>query len=98
LRGTTKATVLVGDMKCKQLCVFSVYDVKPVYFLSMATENLNWKVKESKVYDETKKKEVKMKFLRTKIQEIYNYNTNSVDIADQLRSNCHFQRLTRKRK
>ena len=48
-RGTTKAAVLVGDDTCKDLVTFSVYDVKPVYFMSMAAENLNWKVKERKV-------------------------------------------------
>lgn len=98
LRGTTKAAVLVGDSGCKDLCAFSVYDVKPVYFMSMAAENLNWKVKERKVYDVTKKKEVKMKFLRTEIQDNYNNNMNSVDIADQLRGSYSFQRFTRNRK
>ena len=83
LRGTTKAAVLVGDENCKDLVVFSVYDVKPVYFISMAAENLNWKVKERKVYDPTKNKEINLKYLRTEIQENYNYNMNAVDIADQ---------------
>jgi hypothetical protein len=34
--GTTKAAVLTGDPEAPDLVAFSVYDTKPVHFLSMA--------------------------------------------------------------
>ena len=39
-RGTVKASVLVGDSKCKGLVALSFYDSKPVYFISNACENI----------------------------------------------------------
>ncbi len=42
VRGTTKAAVLEGDPDCPQLVAFSVYDTKPVHFLSMAATSLKW--------------------------------------------------------
>ena len=97
-RGATKAAVLVGDETCKNMLAFSVYDSKPVYFLSMAAENIKWIKKKRKFYDATLHKEKIIKFLRTDIQEKYNFNMNSVDIADQLRDSYNFQRFGRNRK
>ena len=38
-----KAAVLLGDDRCNNMFAFYVYgDVKPVYFLSMAAENIKW--------------------------------------------------------
>ena len=75
--GTTKTVILVGDTVCKGLTAFYVYDMKPVYILSMATEHLKWIVKERKVYYAMLNKEEKIKFLRTDIPDNYNYNMNS---------------------
>jgi hypothetical protein len=36
VRGTTKAAVLEGDSECPDIVAFSVYDIKPVNFLSTA--------------------------------------------------------------
>jgi hypothetical protein len=40
VRGTTKAAVLTGDPENPDLVAFSVYDTKPVHFLSMACTGL----------------------------------------------------------
>jgi hypothetical protein len=48
VRGTTKAAVLEGDPECRDLVAFSVYDTKPVHFLSMACTDLSWKEKTKK--------------------------------------------------
>jgi hypothetical protein len=38
VRGTTKAAVLEGDPECPNIVAFSVYDQKPVNFLSTCIE------------------------------------------------------------
>ena len=42
VRGTTKAIVLKGDLLCENLVAASVYDTKPVHFLSMVCDNIKW--------------------------------------------------------
>ena len=55
-RGTTKAAVLKGDNDCADLVDFSVYDSKPVHFLSMACRELRWKRIIKNVYDKDKRR------------------------------------------
>eukprot|EP00957_Ditylum_brightwellii_P041759 3162387-Ditylum_brightwellii.AAC.1 len=43
---TVKAAVLEGDTECPCLVASSVYDSKPVYYLSMVTHELKWVVKQ----------------------------------------------------
>ena len=50
-RGTVKAVVLKGDGECPVLIAISVYVTKPVHFLSMACEKIEWIVKERKVFN-----------------------------------------------
>jgi len=45
-RGTVKASVHVGNSKCKGLVGLSFYDSKSVYFISNACENIKLKKKE----------------------------------------------------
>ena len=42
MRGTVKAAVLEGDLDCTNLVALSVYDSKPVYYLSMVYSKLRW--------------------------------------------------------
>ena len=42
VRGTVKAAVLKGDDNCPNLIAASVYDTKPVHYLSMVSENIKW--------------------------------------------------------
>jgi hypothetical protein len=98
VRGRTKAAVLENDPECKDLVAFSVYDTKPVHFLSTACTNLCWKEKEKRVYDKDAGVNVVMKFLRTEMQDSYNHIMNHVDRADQMRGNYRIDRWTRNRK
>jgi Transposase IS4 len=50
VRGTVKAAVLEGDESCPNLVAVSVYDTKPVHFLSMSCESIEWITKERKVF------------------------------------------------
>ena len=46
VRGTVKAAVLKGDKDCPDLVACSVYDTKPVHYLSMVSEKLQWIAKD----------------------------------------------------
>ncbi len=69
----------------RYLVAFSVYDTKPVHFLSSAATSLKWRSKKKKVYDSSTNKVVEIYFLRTEIQNDYNFGMNDVDISDRLR-------------
>ena len=45
VRGTVKAAVLKGDANCPDLVALSVYDTKPVHFLSMFCKEIKWVLK-----------------------------------------------------
>ena len=42
VRGTVKAAVLEGDPACPEMVAVSVYDNKPVHFISMACDSIKW--------------------------------------------------------
>jgi len=85
LNGTAKAAVLIGDEACPGLLTCSVYDSKPVHFLSTAVINIKWIIKDWKIFDYSVDDCVPMKFLRTNMQEMYNYGMNKIDLGDQYR-------------
>jgi hypothetical protein len=93
-----RAAVLEGDAEIPNLVAVSYYDQKPVHFLSTICETIKWIVCEKSVYCvDTEKKET-MKFLRLNINNDYNHDMGSVDIADQLRNYYRFDHWMRKRK
>ena len=90
VRHTVKAAVLKGDEVSKDLVSVSLYDTKPVYFLSSACQELKWIKKEKKVFDPKQKKTVQMPFYRLNIVDFYNHNMGNVDLADQLRNHYRY--------
>ena len=85
VRGTVKAAILVGDSGCQNLIASSVYDTKPVNYLSMISDSIKWVVKEKKVFNvDTNQVEI-LKFLRLNQINAYNNGMGDVDLADQLR-------------
>ena len=42
VRGTVITDELVGDNKCPSLIAVSIYDTKPVHFISMSVDNIKW--------------------------------------------------------
>jgi len=85
VRGTVKAAVLNGDPLCPSLVAVSVYDTKPVHFLSMICESIAWIQKERQVFNvETNRMET-MRFLRLNVNDSYNMDMGHVDVSDQLR-------------
>ena len=51
VRGTAKAAKLVGYPGCPNLIASSVYETKPVHYLSMVSKSIKWKKLEQKVYN-----------------------------------------------
>ncbi len=90
VRGTVKAAVLKGDQGCPGLVAASVYDTKPVHFLSMSCESIEWVKKERRVWDMERMEMCTMNFLRLNINDEYNTGMNDVDIADQKRNQYRF--------
>jgi Transposase IS4 len=98
VRGTVKAAVLKGDKDCRDMIAVSVYDAKPVYFLSMVHSEIKWVVNTNKVFSKTSNKMEDNNFLRLNINTDYNNKMNSVDSADQLRNSYRFDHWLRMRK
>ena len=67
MRRETNADVLQGGVECPDPVVFSVYDTKPVIFLSMEFENLVWNINEQDIYDKATKKKVKFQLYCTEL-------------------------------
>ena len=86
VRGTVKAAVLKGDSECPNLCAISVYDTKPVHFITMCNEKIEWIKKKRKVYDKVTKKVKTVDYLRLNVNDDYNNGMGDVDVADQLRN------------
>ena len=98
VRGTVKAAVLLGDRNCPNLVAVSVYDTKPVHFLSMICESIKWVEKSRQVYDPAEEKMVALGFMRLNLNNDYNLDMGHVDVADQLRGNYRMDKWQRQYK
>ena len=98
VRGTVKAAKLDGDPSFPNLVAVSVYDTKPVHFLTTIAKEIKWIQLQRKVWNnQTNRMEV-LKYLRLEHIDMYNNNMGGVDIADQLRGNYRFDHWVRNRK
>jgi len=79
--------VLQGDRNCPDLVACSFYDSKPVHFISMVAESLEWITKTRAVFDKEEQTMTALDFLRLNVTDECNNNMHEVDIADQLRNN-----------
>jgi len=86
-RNTVKVAILEGDSIIEDLIAISFYDSKPVYFLSSTISEIQWNTVTKKVFSKNLDKKVLVPFLRPNFVDEYNYDMNSVDRADQLRTN-----------
>lgn len=86
VRGTVKAAKLVSDPGCLHFIASSVYDTRPVHYLSMVSDSIKWVEKERKV------------FLRLNQIDAYSNGMGHVDLADQLRGVYCLDRFVRNRK
>ena len=82
VRGTVKAEKLTDYPTCPNLLAVSVYHTKPVHFLLLAAESIEWVEKHREVYNKSLKKMQLMKFLCLNVNNDYNYGMGGADIAD----------------
>jgi hypothetical protein len=85
--GRVKMAVLLGDKDCPNLVSVSVYDTKPVHFLSMVCESIKWIEKSCPVFNPKEKQMTPMSFMWLNINDAYNSDMGHLDVADQLRGN-----------
>ena len=84
VRGTVLDAELVGDSKCPSLIAISVYDTKPVHFISMTSDSIKWEEKSISVYSISIGQMSTMKLLRLNVNDDYNYGMGGSDIADHI--------------
>ena len=58
-----KVAKLEGDPNCLCLIISSVYDTKPMHYLSMVSEEVKWMVKAKDIYNKETKKIEPLQFL-----------------------------------
>ena len=85
-----KAAVLRGDKCCPNLVASSVYDTKPVNFLSMVCQQLKWIVKEKPAFNVDTGRVEYLRFLIMNTINGYNNTMVHVDISDQIRNRYRF--------
>ena len=98
VRGTVKAAVLEGDDDCPSLVCTSVYDTKPVHFMSTICDSIKWITKKRRVFNVSTQMWHVMDFLRLNINDGYNAEMGHVDISDQLRNQYRFDHWLRMQK
>jgi hypothetical protein len=64
VRGTVKVALLKNDPEVPNVIACSVYDTKPVHFLTTVAPKVDWIVKERKVWSKAKLSNIHIKFFR----------------------------------
>ena len=98
VRGTVKAAKLIGDPGCPNLIASSIYDSRPVHYLSMVSKSIKWVTLERQVYNVESGAVETMQFLRLNQIHAYNHGMGDVDLADQLRGVYRLDRFVRNKK
>lgn len=98
VRGTAKAAVLKGDSDCPNLVASSVYDAKPVHYLSMVSTEIRWIEVAKAVHNVDTGAVETLRFLRLNNIAQCNKEMGNVDLADQLRGNCRMDKNVRNKK
>jgi len=100
VRGAVKVAKLSGvdALDDCPLVAVSVYDTKPVHFLMMCTEKVEWVTKRRLVWDSSSGMMTEAEFLRLTVNDNYNNYMSMVDQADQLRGYYRPDRFLRQNK
>ena len=98
VRSTVKTAILMGDSQCISLIASSVYDTKPVHYLSTASIEIKWFTKDKLVYNINTGKKKSLQFLRLNQINTYNNSMGDVDQVDQVRGSYRFNTWIKNRK
>ena len=82
--GTVKAALLLGDDRVQYLVASSIYDTKPVHYLSMVSVRIEWIEVKKKAFNVDTNQWEEIKFLRMNFINNYNFTMGHVDVSDQL--------------
>ena len=85
VRGTVKAALLLSDDYVPCLVASSVYNTKPVHYLSMVSIRIEWIKVKKKVFNIDTNEWEEIDFLRMNFINNYNFTMGHVDVSDQLR-------------
>jgi hypothetical protein len=97
VKGTTNAAALKRDEDFPNLIALSVHDTKPIPFLLMSCETIQWITKERylrQVQGSTRSKN----HLRLNINDNYNKEMGHVNVSDQLQNYYWFDHYMRQQK
>ena len=78
---TAQHTVRVTGVKASSVC----HHTKPIHYLRMVSESIEWVEKEKKVYNADTNKVESLELLQLNQIEMYNNVMGNVDVADHLR-------------
>lgn len=90
--------VLESDNGGENFVAVSVYDNKPVYFMSSFSKTICWVMKQRKVWSNRMQHYITLNFIRLNINDDYNNFMGKVDVSDQLRNVYRLMRGSRKSK
>ena len=79
-----EAAVLDGVPDLPGLAAMLFYDTKPVHFLSMCCNAIEWIHKTRQLYDPKTQMMRDAHLLQINVKDSYNYNMNSVEPSEQL--------------
>ena len=96
--GTVKVAELNVEGIDETIVATSVYDSKPVYFLSSSCSEVRWVKKTKKVWAQEKGCMMELEFLRLSSADNYNGGMGNVDASDQKRLSYRPDRFMRKMK
>jgi len=98
VRGTCKASVLMNSPKSPNLLAISVYDTKPVHFLTFHEDCVRWKKCIKSVFNKASRRMEDVTFWRLQVIDNYNGSMGWVDVADQIRNYYRQDKNMRNRK
>ena len=98
VRGTVRAAVLMNNPNAPNMLSISVYDTKPVHFLTMHEYSVVWVKCKRLVYNKVTRQNVEVDFWRMAVINNYNGSMGWVDVVDQLRNYYRQDKNMRNRK
>jgi len=98
VRGTVKAAVLEGEPNAPGMLAISLYDSKPVHFLTYHEEGVRWKKCTRQVWSKKHGHMIDIDFWRLQVVVNYNGTMGWVDVANQLRNYLRQDKNMRNRK
>ncbi|KAK3247492.1 hypothetical protein CYMTET_43012 [Cymbomonas tetramitiformis] len=89
-------TVKVARSSDYKVLAFSVYDAKPVHFMTSLHTSVKHVEKTRQIFDALAQQKVEIQYKRINVIDDYNYNMNGVDRCDQMRNQYRYSAVCKK--